>query len=397
MEKKHLLSALLISSSVSIGYMPTLFADNIHQDIEEQKLLETLKSTSEFDLDHAIKTVSQLISLNPNFKLANLLYADLMMAKAHAFTGVGSQLGEQEQTRELIDEARARWQHLNNHGRAGLIPANLLRLHDEQEYVIVIDTSHSRLFLFRNQAGKVNLIEDYYVSIGKNGADKQKEGDKRTPLGVYFVNSFLSPDKLPDYYGRGAFPINYPNQWDQRKDRTGYGIWLHGNPLDSFSRPPLASDGCVTINNRDFEHLMQFIDTDGTTPVVIGRNLQWVNPNQVNATRDELDRFISQWKQDWESLDSNRYLSHYAENFQSGRKDQQQWFAQKQQVNADKTWVKVKLDNLSIFQYPEENIVLVKFMQNYSSNNYNNHSVKTQYWSKQEDGEWKIIYEGSAS
>ena len=32
--------------------------------------------------------------------------------------------------------------------------------------------------------------------------------------------------------GDGAFPLNYPNEWDRRLNKTGSGIWLHGTPLE---------------------------------------------------------------------------------------------------------------------------------------------------------------------
>jgi len=393
-QSKHCLSlaiGLILFSSSGLA------ADShpAHRDTEERKLLQGLKHTSEFKLDQAIQSIAQLLSVNPDFKLANLLYADLLMTKAHAFNGIGGQL-QSEKTRPLIEEAKQRLNHLTSHKPEQRVPANLLRLHENQEYVVVVDTSQSRLYLFKNENGAPRLTEDFYISIGKNGADKSKEGDKRTPLGVYFVNSFLSPSKLPDYYGSGAYPINYPNQWDRHLKRTGYGIWLHGNPLDSFSRPPLASDGCVTINNRDFEHLMKFIDTDGTTPVIITQNMEWTTPEKVETVRNELSDQLDKWKRDWESLDTDRYLSHYADTFSNGRQDLNQWTKNKQEINAGKTRVKVRLDKVSIFQYPGENFVLVKFLQHYASNNFKNRRVKTQYWSKQ-NGQWKIIYEGSAS
>src|SRR3546814_8483534 len=49
--------------------------------------------------------------------------------------------------------------------------------------------------------------------------------------------------KLPDFYGDGAYPLNYPNEWDKHEGRKGYGIWLHGTPSTTYSRPPRASDG----------------------------------------------------------------------------------------------------------------------------------------------------------
>lgn len=37
--------------------------------------------------------------------------------------------------------------------------------------------------------------------------------------------------------------------------RNGYGIWLHGTPSDTFSRPPRTSDGCVVLANTDLDEI----------------------------------------------------------------------------------------------------------------------------------------------
>ncbi len=41
-------------------------------------------------------------------------------------------------------------------------------------------------------------------------------------------------------------------------------------------------------------------------------------------------------------------------------------------------------------------VVVVTFQQNYRSNNYREQSAKRQYWQKELDGVWRIIYEGPA-
>ena len=102
--------------------------------------------------------------------------------------------------------------------------------------------------LYENRNGEPHYVADYYVTIGKNGVDKFKEGDKKTPLGVYHVTDNLPRSKLADLYGSGAYPISYPNEFDKREGRGGKGIWLHGVPTDTYSRPPRASDGCIVLS-----------------------------------------------------------------------------------------------------------------------------------------------------
>ena len=59
-------------------------------------------------------------------------------------------------------------------------------------------------------------------------------------------------------------------------------------------------------------------------------------------------------------------------------------------------WIKVGTGNISMFRNPgKEEVVVVTFDQDYHSNNLDNQMKKRQYWLR-EDGQWKIIYEGSA-
>ena len=80
--------------------------------------------------------------------------------------------------------------------------------------MLVVDSRRSRLYVFANASGRPKLVADYYVTLGKNGIDKAREGDQKTPVGVYHVTANLPRNKLTDFYGAGAFPINYPNEWD---------------------------------------------------------------------------------------------------------------------------------------------------------------------------------------
>src|SRR5207253_2380867 len=108
--------------------------------------------------------------------------------------------------------------------------------HPQQKHALVVDSRRSRLYVFANADGRPRLIADYYVTLGKNGMEKTREGDQKTPIGVYHVTANLPRQKLTDFYGAGAFPINYPNEWDKRRGRNGHGIWLQGLPSAIYAR-----------------------------------------------------------------------------------------------------------------------------------------------------------------
>src|SRR5258708_11690335 len=123
----------------------------------------------------------------------------------------------------------------------------------------------ARLYLYQNDSGRPLLVAGYYVRSGKNGPLKVREGDEKTPIGVYHVTARLPQQKLSDFYGSGAFPINYPNEWDRIQGRNGHGIWLHGTPSDTYSRPPRSSNGCVVPANSHLEPLARNLHV-GLTP-----------------------------------------------------------------------------------------------------------------------------------
>lgn len=369
-------------------------AVGVHTDVNEKILVEALGDIVDNRIDLALARTEELIEKNPNFKLAQVMYADMLMAKAHMFGGfANSDETMSDAVSPLLDEARARWNHYTAHPHEKTIPKYLVKMNEGQENVIVVDALESRLFLFKSENGALKLVDDFYITIGKNGAIKSKQGDKRTPVGVYFVTEYLDPKTLPDYYGTGAFPLDYPNYWDRRHNRTGYGIWLHGNPLDSYSRAPRASDGCVTLNNSDLEFLKPYVDV-GNTPVIIANGIEWAEPEQVSSIKNSFSSSMDKWLADWKSLDTQRYLSHYSKEFYGQGRNYKRWADIKSKINENKTFVDVSLTNMSMFMYPGEDIMLVKFYQKYQSNNYSQQGQKQQYW-KNENGEWKIIYEGS--
>ena len=103
---------------------------------------------------------------------------------------------------------------------------------------------------------------------------------------------------------------------------------------------------------------------------------------------------VEKWKADWESLDTEEYLTNYSNLFTDGKRNFQDWAKRKKEINSRKKWIKVEIADLSITPYPsEKNLVAITFTQYYNSNNLNDRMSKIQYWSKDSD-EWKIIYEG---
>ena len=361
----------------------------------EAQLAKSLQAIQDSRLDVALSEVDSLLRTNPKFKLAHLVKGDLLMARAGQIDHFGSASNApREQIEELRDEAQVRLQRVLSQADTNLTPRFLWKLDAQQKYALVVDTSRSTLFVYENVNGEPRYVTDFYITIGKLGTEKLVRGDQRTPIGVYFVLADLPKKNLADMYGSGAYPISYPNEWDRRNKRTGSGIWLHGTPSDTYSRPPRASNGCVVLANDDLERLAPYLQM-GITPVIITNRMDWSSDQDQND-REALLQSIEQWRQDWSSLNTNAYLKHYARNFSSENMNYAAWSKQKQQVNNAKSWVKVKVSNVSIFTYPDQpNMAVVNFEQDYSSSNLSNRMKKRQYWIRQ-NNRWQIIYEGSA-
>jgi len=359
-------------------------------------LARTLIEIRDNHLDAALGEINKVLRDYPNFRLANLIKGDLLLARAQPLREFGAAPNApRDRIEGLREEALARLARYQLARPTDRVPKYLLQLNRDQRYALVVDTAQSTLYVFENRGGQPHYLADYYVSSGKNGTDKMRSGDKRTPLGVYQVAASLPRAKLTAFYGVAAYPLNYPNEWDRREGHDGHGIWLHGTPINTYSRPPRASDGCVVLTNQDLETIGKNLRV-GVTPVIITENIEWAEPEETGALREQLLQSVESWRHDWESRNTEKYLKHYAPGFSAGRQNLAAWSQQKRAVNAGKTWIKVGLDRISVFLYPDrDDLAVITFDQDYSSNNLSNKMKKRQYWIR-EKGAWHIIYEGAA-
>ncbi len=362
----------------------------------EAMLVRALLDIRDSKFSSAFDHIDHLLLSNPNFRLAQLVKGDLLLARTRPLNSIGNASGgSAEQVAGLRDEARARLVRSQIEPSTELAPRYLLQLPEKEKLALVLDSTKSTLFVFENTGKAPRYVADYYVTIGKNGLEKLREGDKKTPVGVYHVVSQLPKDKLTDFYGSGAYPISYPNEWDQMRGRDGHGIWLHGTPRDTYSRPPRASDGCIVLTNQDLETLAARLQI-GSTPIVIADSIDWAKPEEVESLRSALASSIENWRRDWESRNTDAYLRHYARKFTSNGLSLAQWSAQKHQVNAAKSWIKVRVSGMSLLLYPgKEEMAVATFEQDYASSNLSNRMMKRQYWIR-ENNKWRIVFEGAA-
>ena len=360
----------------------------------EGALVRALETLNAGGIKPALKELDAALAKNPNFRLGHLMRGDLLMAKSGATLALtatppsNDRKGHPDTVASIANlrhEAQVRLSRYYDAPADDALPTSVLQMAPGQEHALLIDSLRSRIYVFRNDNGRPQRVADFYTSIGKLGMEKAREGDQKTPLGVYRVTSRVAKEKLSNFYGPGAFPINFPNDIDRRLGRTGSGIWIHGTPSDTYSRPPLASDGCVVLTNEDFQQLGKYVDP-GSTPVVISRSVEWQSPAEWTAFRSAFDGYLMDWKRDWESLNMDTYLAHYSSAFEADGKDIAEWSATKRRVNAAKSYVKVNIDNVSVFEYTtavnKPPMIMVTFDQDYRSSNNVAKMKKRQYWQR---------------
>ncbi len=384
-----LIAFAVAATALADGTSPPLHLAAYSNEVEGS-LVRAIVGLREHGLKRALSEVDEMLARNPNYKLGYMIKGDLLMASAGqpvAFTSKGAPPAD---ALPLQDEARVRVKRYLDAPPTSELPASLLTLAPQQQHALVIDTSTSRLFVFANDLGRPRYVTDFYISLGRNGVEKQREGDQKTPIGVYTL--LAMKNKLPEFYGPGAYPLTYPNEWDKVNGRSGHGIWVHGTPSETYARAPWATDGCVVLTNEDLAKLRKYVDVT-RTPVVIGPAVEWRAPNQWEAEREAFLADFTSWRQDWESLNTDRYLAHYSREFRSPRSDYAGWSAKKRQVTSGKTWIKVGVNDMSLFEYPgERDLVMVSFEQEYRSNNLSTRTQKRQFWAR-EDGHWRIVHE----
>jgi murein L,D-transpeptidase YafK len=125
--------------------------------------------------------------------------------------------------------------------------------------------------------------------------------------------------------------------------------------------------------------------------------MQWLSPQEWKRQQQKVSRLFEQWIRDWESLDTGSYLSHYSRDFSDGNKGYRDWVEHKQRVARYKTFIDVDASHVSLLLHPNEDVMVATFQQDYRSDNYSSRSWKRQYWRKENDGQWRIIFEGRIS
>lgn len=363
----------------------------------EARLIEIYRLIGARHQHEALAKAESLVNEMPNFQLAQLVYGDLLIAQdppAFGFdarrvvapsTGVGIAAGQ------LKQDAQKRLAALQLKPPSGTLPRAFLHLAPSVHHAIAVDATHSRLYLFENRSGLPVQVASYYVALGRLGTGKEHEGDQRTPLGVYFVTGRIDTQELDDFYGAGALPLNYPNEHDRLRGRTGSDIWLHGVPADQRNRPLGSSNGCIVMANDDLRRLWRDLIPQ-YTPVVITRELDWIDPQSLATLRQELLATLDAWRQARSLGDIQRTLAFYGPEFRSQEANP---IESRQQIERELLTSGPRdreVRDVTLLGWTEEGERVVVNFSEYVKG-VRTPVLRRQYWSR-EGGQWKIYLEG---
>jgi murein L,D-transpeptidase YafK len=126
--------------------------------------------------------------------------------------------------------------------------------------------------LVEKAARKITLLRDgrpvrtYPMSLGGNPTGhKQREGDQRTPEGLYAIDFKNARSRF-----HLALRVSYPNARDrehaaQKGVPAGGDIMIHGLPnglgwLGAIHRSRDWTDGCAAVTNQEIEEIWSLVD-----------------------------------------------------------------------------------------------------------------------------------------
>jgi murein L,D-transpeptidase YafK len=258
--------------------------------------------------------------------------------------------------------------------------------------VLTCNKEKSTLNLYIKDLNNAYIFKkEYSAYTGKVKGDKLKEGDLKTPIGIYQITKKLSRDtNLDSFYGPLAFVTSYPNTYDKYRGKNGHGIWIHGLPTEQ-SRDEFTK-GCIAIDNKNIECLNKNINIDDTLLII--------NSNQVekNISKETLSSILSQlyaWRYAWLYDDINSYIDFYSDEFiRFDGMNLKRFKKYKTRVFKKTEKKTIIFNNINVLPYPNaKKTYYIAFKEYYKSDTFKFTGDKTLVIKLDENNIMKIITE----
>ena len=232
--------------------------------------------------------------------------------------------------------------------------------------ILTCDKSSSTLTLYiKDNNESYRLQKQYNAYTGKVEGDKVKEGDLKTPVGIYDITKKIS--KLDSFYGPLAFVTSYPNAYDKYRGKNGSGIWIHGLPTEQ-NRDEYTK-GCIAIDNPSIECLDRNIEIDKTLLIIKREE----SKEEINkATLSSILSELYSWRYSWIYNDIKSYLNYYSPEFvRYDGMSFKRFLKYKERIFQKQEKKEIIFNNVNILPYPNSsNIYKISFKEQYRSKSF---------------------------
>lgn len=232
--------------------------------------------------------------------------------------------------------------------------------------ILTCNKSESTLTLYiKDNNESYKLQKKYNAYTGKMDGDKIKEGDLKTPVGIYNLTKKIS--KLDSFYGPLAFVTSYPNTYDKYRGKNGSGIWIHGLPTEE-NRDEYTK-GCIAIDNASIECLDKNIDIQKTLLIIKSKK------EKEHIKKELLSSLLANlysWRYSWIYNDIDSYLNYYSSEFvRYDGMNYKRFLKYKKRIFKKSEKKEIIFNNLNIVPYPDTNdLYKVSFKEQYKSNSF---------------------------
>lgn len=232
------------------------------------------------------------------------------------------------------------------------------------EYLMVCQKDMKDIVLYNTKTNQKLFSSNVFT--GQVDGDKQREGDLKTPVGVYSLKKRLT--KLDPFYGPLALTTDYPNGYDKALGKTGYGIWIHGLPTNQ--KRDDYTKGCIALDNHKIKKLDSTINIDNSVLVIS-------ESKTIEASKTDIVNILTQihlWKDAWVNNDFNNYIAFYSEDFKKTNGQSYENFkSYKERLFKKDTKKSIVFKEINIIPYPnpsKKRLFRVIMQEDYKARNH---------------------------
>ncbi|EHJ48423.1 ErfK/YbiS/YcfS/YnhG family protein [Solidesulfovibrio carbinoliphilus subsp. oakridgensis] len=269
---------------------------------------------------------------------------------------------------------------------AGEWTADIVDMEASPSRFVAVDKKAQSFALLSRQS-PLRLLAAIPCATGQELGDKFKEGDLKTPEGVYFITRRKTAGLNYELYGDLAFPLNFPNPADVVRRKSGHGIWIHGR---GHAIIPYETQGCVALSTPDIHRVDPEL-AEGM-PVVIADEVR-LGGEDTARLRDEARDVVAAtvaWGKAWQDKSPAFFDFHDPEKFAITEGQPFASFkSHKERLFKALPWIQVTLSDIRALAGPDYWVTY--FVQVYRSPTLISQGVKRLYWQRAADGRFRII------